>query len=103
MEREVDTLLRKGAIEMVPPHERESGFYSQYFIVPKKNGGLRPILDLHQDAQTGRVSDQVRALVCHDRSKRRILPYLHPSHSQGVPEVLLSGAKLTNIGFFLSA
>ncbi len=26
MEREVDTLLRKGAIEMVPPHERESGF-----------------------------------------------------------------------------
>ncbi len=59
---------------------------------------MRPILDLHQfeplsqqtevqDAQTGRVSDQVRGLVCHDRSKRRILPYLHPSHSQGVPEV----------------
>ncbi len=113
MEREVDTLLRKGAIEMVPPHKRKSGFYSRYFIVPKKDGGLRPILDLHQfeplsqqtevqDAQTGRVSDQVRGLVCHDRSKRRILPYLHPSHSQGVPEVLLSGAKLTNIGFFLS-
>ncbi len=68
MEREVNTLLRKGAIEMVPPHERESGFYSQYFIVPKKDGGLHPILDLHQfeplskqtevkDAQTGRVSD----------------------------------------------
>ncbi len=41
MEQEVDTLLR-------PPHERESGFYSRYFIVPKKDGGLRPILDLHQ-------------------------------------------------------
>ncbi len=51
-----------------------------------------------QDAQTGRVSDQVRGLVCHDRSKRRILPYLHPPHSQGVPEVLLSGAKFTSIG-----
>ncbi len=27
---------------------RESGFYSWYFIVPEKDGGLRPILDLHQ-------------------------------------------------------
>ncbi len=33
---------------MVPPHESESGFYSRYFIVPKKDGGLHPILDLHQ-------------------------------------------------------
>ncbi len=31
---------------MVPPHNRESGFYSRYFIVPKKGGGLHPILDL---------------------------------------------------------
>ncbi|KAI2665260.1 Transposon Ty3-G Gag-Pol polyprotein [Labeo rohita] len=46
MEQEVATLLRKEAIEVVPPHERESGFYSRYFIVPKKDGGLRPILDL---------------------------------------------------------
>ncbi len=46
MEREVDTLLRKEAIEVVPPHKRESGFYSRYFIVPKKDGGSRPILDL---------------------------------------------------------
>ncbi len=48
MEREVETLLRKEAIEVVPPRERESGFYSRYFVVPKKDGGLRPILDLHQ-------------------------------------------------------
>ncbi|KAL0147294.1 hypothetical protein M9458_057396 [Cirrhinus mrigala] len=46
MEQEVATLLRKEAIEVVPPHARESGFYSRYFIVPKKDGGLRPILDL---------------------------------------------------------
>ncbi|KAI2648081.1 hypothetical protein H4Q32_018084 [Labeo rohita] len=33
-----------------PPAEMKLGFYSPYFIVPKKNGGLRPILDLrHQD------------------------------------------------------
>ncbi|XP_073720453.1 uncharacterized protein [Misgurnus anguillicaudatus] len=46
MEQEVETLLCKEAIECVPPHNRESGYYSRYFIVPKKDGGLRPILDL---------------------------------------------------------
>ncbi len=46
MEQEVAILLRKEAIEVVPPLDRESGFYSRYFIVPKKDGGLRPILDL---------------------------------------------------------
>ncbi|KAL0183722.1 hypothetical protein M9458_019418, partial [Cirrhinus mrigala] len=39
-------LLAKDAIEPVPPAEMRSGFYSPYFIVPKKSGGLRPILDL---------------------------------------------------------
>ncbi len=31
---------------MVPLLDRESGFYSRYFIVPKKDGELHPILDL---------------------------------------------------------
>ncbi|ROL51349.1 Transposon Ty3-G Gag-Pol polyprotein [Anabarilius grahami] len=46
MEQEVTTLLQKGAIERVPPPSKMSGFYSRYFIVPKKDGGLRPIIDL---------------------------------------------------------
>ncbi len=46
MEQEAHSLLVKEAIERVPPLDREFGFYSQYFIVPKKDGGLRPILDL---------------------------------------------------------
>ncbi len=37
---------RETEVEVVPPLDRESGFYSRYFIVPKKDGGLRPILDL---------------------------------------------------------
>ncbi len=45
---EVMTLLEKGAIEMVPPALSESGFYSRYFLVPKKDVGLRPILDLRR-------------------------------------------------------
>ncbi|XP_051756680.1 uncharacterized protein si:dkey-171c9.3 isoform X3 [Ctenopharyngodon idella] len=39
-------MLAKGAIEVVPPALTESGFYSRYFLVSKKDGGLRPILDL---------------------------------------------------------
>ncbi len=46
LEQEVITLLRKEAIKVVPPLDRESGFYSWYFIVPTKDGRLRPILDL---------------------------------------------------------
>ncbi len=45
---EVMTLLEKGAIEMAPPALSESGFYSRYFLVPKKDGCLRPILDLRR-------------------------------------------------------
>ncbi len=43
---EMMNLLVKGAIEVVSPAQSESGFYSCYFLIPKKDGGLRPILDL---------------------------------------------------------
>ncbi len=46
MEQEIKALLEKEAIEYVPHSNRETGFYNRYFIVPKKDGGLRPILDL---------------------------------------------------------
>ncbi len=39
LELEVSSLLKKEAIEVVPPLDRESGFYSRYFVVPKKDGG----------------------------------------------------------------
>ncbi|KAI2646504.1 hypothetical protein H4Q32_024931 [Labeo rohita] len=42
----IGVLLAKDAIEPVPPADMKTGFYSPYFIVPKKGGGLRPILDL---------------------------------------------------------
>ncbi len=42
----IAVLLAKDAIEPVPPAEIRQGFYSPYFIIPKKGGGLRPILDL---------------------------------------------------------
>ncbi len=46
LREEIAVLLAKDAIEPVPPAEMRQGFYSPCFIVPKKGGGLRPILDL---------------------------------------------------------
>ncbi len=46
LKQEIGCLLEKGAVERVPPNELESVFYSRYFVVPKRDGGLRPILDL---------------------------------------------------------
>lgn len=43
---EISSLLQKGAVRVVPPHLIGQGFYSRYFLVPKKDGSLRPILDL---------------------------------------------------------
>ena len=44
--KEVRILLSKGAIIPVPRGQRHRGFYSRYFAVPKRDGGVRPILDL---------------------------------------------------------
>ncbi len=42
MEQEVKALLEKGAIEYVPHSNRETEFYSWYFMVPEKDGGCVP-------------------------------------------------------------
>ncbi|KAI3374042.1 hypothetical protein L3Q82_022595 [Scortum barcoo] len=36
----------KGVISRFPHGEENQGFYSRYFLVPKKTGGVRPILNL---------------------------------------------------------
>ncbi len=48
LQQELSSLLQKGAIEEVPQSEVERGFFSRYFLVPKRDGGLRPILDLRR-------------------------------------------------------
>ncbi len=46
LQQELSSLLLKGAIEEIPQSDLERGFFSRYFLVPKRDGGLRPILDL---------------------------------------------------------
>ena len=48
LQAEIASLLSKNAIREVPMHQAHLGFYSRYFIVKKKGGGFRPILDLRQ-------------------------------------------------------
>ena len=40
LSQEIKELLRKGAIESVPGAARLRGFYSFYFLIPKKDGSL---------------------------------------------------------------
>ena len=43
---EVDSLLQKGAIELVLQEQSKEGFYSRVFVIPKKGGGMRMILNV---------------------------------------------------------
>ena len=43
---EIAALLEKGAVMLLPSEEMGQGFYSAFFLIPKRDGGLRPILDL---------------------------------------------------------
>lgn len=43
---EILTLLQNGAIQQVPARDQQAGFHSCYFLIPKWDGGLCPILDL---------------------------------------------------------
>lgn len=46
--KEVEELIEKQAIQYVPPQQHSTGFLSTLFVVPKKGGGHRPIFNLKQ-------------------------------------------------------
>ena len=46
LEEDVLSLLQMQAIQVVPPRDTKKGYYSRYFTVPKKDGGISSILDL---------------------------------------------------------
>ncbi len=72
LREEIAVLLAKDAIEPVPPAEMRQGFYSTYFIVPKKRGGLRPILDLRV------LNRALHKLPFKMRTRRRIIKCIQP-------------------------
>ena len=44
IDQEVEILLEKGAVSLIT--HPSPGFYGRLFVVPKNNGGFRPVLDL---------------------------------------------------------
>ncbi len=97
---EIAVLLAKDAIEPVPPADMRTGFYSPYFIVPKKRrwvetnlGSARPepgpsqasVQDAHAETYL-RMHPSPR-LVCSDRPEGRVLPCVDPSAPQAIPAV----------------
>ena len=46
LDMELESLLAKGSVELVPRDEAWDRYYSHYFLVTKKGGGFRPILNL---------------------------------------------------------
>ncbi len=55
-------------MEYVPHSNRETGLNSRYFIVPKKDGGLRPFLDFRV------LNDSVMQLKFNMLTLRQIVP-----------------------------
>ena len=43
---EISKMLSKGAITVLLPEEANRGFYSSLFLVPEKDGGMRPVIKL---------------------------------------------------------
>ena len=46
MDNEIKSLQDKGAIHKAPMLDKEPGFVSSLFMVPKKGGGQRPVINL---------------------------------------------------------
>ena len=46
LQQEIQKLLCKGAITEVAAKEAEQGFHSSLFLVPTKDGGMRPVINL---------------------------------------------------------
>src|SRR4029434_3264773 len=73
LREDIVSLLRKETLSIVPPEEKTSGFYSRYFLVPKKDGNYRPILDLRV------LNKALMPLRFRMLNPRRLVQFIRPS------------------------
>ncbi len=102
VQQELSSLLQKGAIEEILQSDIERGFFSRYFLVPKRDrrpeahsgsaaSEFFPLQREVQDAddENHHVSDSRRGLVYHYRPKGCIFSHPGRSATQDVPSVCL--------------
>lgn len=86
LREEVSKLLQERAIEPVLKEEGNRGLYLRYFTVPKRDGGLCPILDL-------RCLNEFATYI-KIRSLEHLFPYLYTAKSSGGLEVCDGGFEI---------
>lgn len=99
---EISSLLMKGAVRDVPMEEVEAGFYSRYFVVPKRGGGSRPILDLralnkclsNADSESVVTINASKRALHNSRSQRRLFSYFDIPSTQEISKVCLQRKSL---------
>ena len=62
LSNKVEDLLRKSVIVLTPLDQVRIGYYSTYFLVPKSDGGLRPILNLYFNLNVSKTSFKMQTL-----------------------------------------
>ncbi|VDI15149.1 Hypothetical predicted protein [Mytilus galloprovincialis] len=101
LDTEVRELVQKEAVEYVPLNEIENGFYSTFFLVPKKTGDMRPVINLKTPQQVspkttfqngfpfyGSQSGETRRLGNQSGLKGRIFTRPNLQNAQEISEVL---------------
>ncbi len=98
LQLELSSLLLKGAIEELPQSDLEQGFFSSYFLEPKRDGGLWSILYLHclnlslykvqdVDVEDYYVPDSSGRLVRHCRPEGCLFSHSGCPAAQEIPSV----------------
>ncbi len=108
LSQEISTLLEKGAIEGVALQTQQGGFYSVYFLIPKKRGWVLPYTGLTRAEQISESvvlplakysrcapSHDTAELVHNHRFKGRIFSCSNSTTSQTVPALHIGRAGLS--------
>ena len=107
--------LRKGVVVLTPLDQVRSGYYSTYFLVPKKDGGHRLILNLKFfNLNVCKTSFKMVTLLHHSHhaptpvvgqrgSQGCVLPCMNGAPTPPVPHVPLARHQLPVLPFGLSS